>query len=510
MRISINNFKGRDVKAIWIGDLRQDTSHQWRIRVGINENGNYSSEDVPVGLLPILRIGGFYKDGILVPRERNKSEKAVVLGEKSFIGIEKSIDVCRNFNYYLYRDGEMMQQNIFVFEVNGIKYYFPSVEFIRSLYAFTTSLSNAMVRPNGLSMFISDFKINHGILSIDFTSEIAVKALMSDDFIFRIAWLLSHKDYFDSYQSIYTSLVKNLHIKSSAPLQCAIPKLHDIEFMFYGIENQNGVLILEVSRIKLDLRLQEIQYHHPLFQEKELNAESKKRGFRDFVEKYELHNATPKEDVNRPIITSEPINITFNQKPEVVKLTRGQRTGDTTGLISSNNHGRGGIILPSGVDESIRGGKLQPVELNAQEIEEPMMLTSGFEDFQQMVVQLRKRHSDLKCRLEFRYFPKTGRFSVLSDGNQRRCAVLKIEADYASTIVFEADLSDGHSLTTLLLYAKKNFREQEINRILRDMVDNNGYWNEDELVAFKYKKLKHTHKSAIHWAEKIYCTVFMM
>ncbi len=500
-RISTPLLRNRTAVLHWFGNVRQDSRHRWTIRALFVEDREYFTVDCAIGLLPGLRLGQTFKNGEPSNIKKNV-EGSVTIPQATSFKDEMAIDVCRKFNYYLNGINEMMMQRMVSFLADGMTYYIPFVELVRSLFASSTFLSNGLFRPNYLGLSIENYTISSRSLDIQFSGMVPA-SIITEDFVYQVAWILSHKEVLDSYQSIYTHVERHYQTESGSPLFGKIPPLDNLEFTYRGIQNDQMILILELLGVhELDQQFENIFIRHPQFKERVYTPGPKKARIKPTIKEFEVQEQTPWEDTNQPIISSIETNIGYTKKAKVIKVLEGEQVVHT-GREVILKEGRGGIILPSGVDESVIGGNVQPIELKGQTLDQKWDSPSGLREFQLMFQQLQTVNTTLKMSLEFRYFPIDGSFAHLPNGNRRQCAILIAKGGEKVVIVLEADLSDGHSLTTLVLYLKNMSQEKQINSILRKMVINHGYWDENTLNGFRYKKLKHTHTSIEHWAIKI-------
>lgn len=167
--------------------------------------------------------------------------------------------------------------------------------------------------------------------------------------------------------------------------------------------------------------------------------------------------------------------------------------------------GQGGATSIGAVDESVNGGKLTPVDVRAIDAQENKK--HGLEKFLEMIELLINNHFEISLATTILNLPRGRKFSILPDGQRRKCAVVKIEIKRKITYILEVACPDGHSLSTLILYQENGVlrdHENRIQRILRDLVFNQGHWDQKSIRNLNYVKLRHVNVGLQDWAERMY------
>lgn len=506
VRINDRKLANRTVKLHWFGNIRQTTHNSWRIRVAFECKGELFTIDRPLATLPLLRIGEPYHDGVpLASQKMADLVDSVTIPAEPRMWSSKALHVCRVFNYFLYANPEFINQRIHSFESNGRVFHVPHVELIRALFAHHKTISNAMLHPNGLAFLIDQYTREETKMGIRFSSEVAVKSL-TEDFVHHIAWIISKQDVLRSYESIFSTAHANLHPKYGAPLSCASPRLDGVSLQFRGLQSGNEVLVLEVLGIGgLDIDLKQIIFRHPSIRQKSYEpGQRKRRIFRSDDEGFDIVDETPKVDTHQPVVSHEPTVVGYSRRAEVVKVAERSQLVYQGGSFVERK-GKGGAIIPASVDESMVGGKTQPVDVQSLEITEGG--TNGeLREFLEMIRRVKSSRPDLVISVSINDLPDGRQFAYLPNGDRRKCAVVRVQRQSLLTYILEVARPDGHSLSTMLLYP---FSKEEhvihymIQDILHDLVFNQGHWNVAKITKARVRKLRHNHTRISDWARKV-------
>ncbi|GED17241.1 Tn7-like element transposition protein TnsE [Aneurinibacillus migulanus] len=509
IRIKAQALEKKTVKLHWFGNVHQDARNNWRLGVAFEDKNQLLKIECPVGLLPMLRIGQWYHDGTPMATQKEGTIGAVTIPAGATFQQDTSLAVCRRFQYYLYRDTELIKQQMLSFTVHGVTYHIPQTEMIRAFFALYKVCSNAMLRPNGLSLLVNHASVQNQELSIVFAKEIPVSTL-TDAFVQHIGWVISNTDIRISFESIYMQVYQQgMYLKYGAPLSFVVPNLDGITLTYRGTLNGNEMMVFEIVGIDgLYSPINTITYTHPLLKERIYVPGLKKRqiqkGKLDEVEVDTTSKEVPREDNRQLVIEQEPTRLGFSSQAKVVKVSN-KMQNIHQGDIYVSQQGRGGSTVHGGVDESIKGGKLQAIDVQSVDVEESK--PHGLEQFLQMIDLMGESYPELTISNSLIDLPLGRKFSVLPDGQRRKCAVVRIERYNRITYILEVSCPDGHSLSTLLLYSISkdiNVHEKYIQKILRDLIYNQGHWKLKKVQHFSVRLVRHFNINIDKWVEKIY------
>ena len=510
-------FEDRVVKLHWFGHVRLTSLNKWRITVAFEDGNEMKLLQYPIGLLPMLRLGQYYQKG-----QPLTSQKEGIIGDTLVHDLAngytvKSIYVARRFQFFLYKNHELIQQKVWHFQSGHNHYYIPHIELIRALFTNKKVLANALLRPKGLDYLLDHHHINGRHASIDFSHEIP-GSIMNDDFLRHFTWLYFVTEIRNAFESVQTNIYANAaHSKGLAhgmPLELIPPRLKDSSWTLRGKRQGNHIFIYELVDFSVNgLPFDEIDYSHDSIKTRVYTKNPKKKRIletgkdQDFELDPKEENQA-KEDTHQPVVENESTQMTFENRTEVNRIAKKEQQVNQDDTYTKKD-GRGGALLTAAsVDESIVGGNIQPIEFESLKI---TYERNGYdlEDFYMMIQHLKKMHPELRISMNLINLPIGRKFSWLPDGRRRVCAVVRIETYGRKPVyILEVARPDQRSLSTLMLLMEdvkdRKGEEETVHDLLYNLVFNGGNWHRESLQRRRYAKLRHTSTDAQHWAERVY------
>ncbi len=515
-------FRDRIVKLHWFGYVRLTSANRWRIAVAFEDQQKVILVHYPIGLLPVLRIGQYYKNGqVLVSKNTgtidNIHVKALNDGYTA-----NSLDVCRRFNYYLYGNAELINQKVWCFQADSIHYYIPHIELIRALFAKNKVLANALLRPNGLFYLLDYYYSENKHAQFDFSRDIPA-AIIDDDFVQHFSWLYLVPEIKNAFESVQTNVyaqatLPNCGLAYGQPLELIVPNLLNSHWIFRGNRIGYHVLIYELLSFSgAELPVTRINYSHPSIKrrvycntskKKQIVTQTKEQIFE--VDGNDKNQA--REDINQPVVESEATQMAFVNKPKIKRIAKYEQQINQGDSYNSKN-GRGGAIsIIASVDEPIAGGNIQPIEFKTFEV---VCERDGFglNDFFKMIKRLEETYQELNLSMNLVNLPLGRKFSWLPDGRRRVCAIVRVDRiGRKPGCILEIARPDQRSLSTLVVQFDENKsrgdKEKAIYGLLLSLVFNGGSWPTERLRKVCHAKLRHTNTEPSHWAERIYNKLF--
>ncbi|MBG9787020.1 Tn7-like element transposition protein TnsE [Brevibacillus laterosporus] len=506
-------FGDQVVTLHWIGNVRLKDK-QWYIQVAFVDKSNCELIELPIGVLPMLRIGIPYKEGYPLNTQKQGTLFKIDIHNSDINPVEKAINICRNFNIYLHKKPSLMNQNILSVTVNNVIYHIPHVEWIRSLYTPNKTLANALLRPNGLDLLVNSTNItNDNVAFIDFVDEIP-NSIMNKAFAHYFAWLYLTEDIKKSYASVqsnaYAASITNTY-SYGIPLEVTMPNITDMTLVCRGIKQGNEIIVLEILGIDgVAIPFKKLHYSHKANKKYTYTNKARKKRIsnKDQADEYILNEnigERSRVDAHQQVIDLEPTQIAFRSSTEIVKVQK-QEQKVNQGNEYISNKGKGGGIKQQivGVDEAILGGKISPIEFKRLEIVDTFM-NYGLDSFINMIQCLVNKYSYLNISLNFVFLPVGRKFSYLPDGRRRICAIVSVEFEGNGAYILEVAVPDNRSLSTLLLKlgADMEVDEKIIIKTLEHLVFNSGNWNSKFLKEIPHKRIKHIDDTANYWAHRI-------
>jgi hypothetical protein len=508
-------FGNRVVKLHWFGHVRMDSSNKWRITVAFEDQQEAVLVDYPIGLLPIFRIGQYYQNGQYLSTQKEGMIYTVEIDNLSLGKTEQTLDICRQFGYFLYGKAELITQKMWSFYSNGVLYHIPHAELIRALYVKNKLLANVMLRPNGIEYLLSDSKISGTSATFHFSREVPA-SLIDDEFVQHFTWLYSVQDIKQSFESIHTNVYANsikYGLSSGQPLEMNIPKLSNSKWTFRGKRRDKEVIIYELlSFTGADLSLDRIEYSHSSIKKRVYSELPRKKQISNMGKEQNFEIETnkdrnTKEDTHQPVVDQEATQMMFINQPQIERIAKYEQEihqGDT--YITKKGRG-GAIITSSSVDESISGGHIQPIDFKTLEVTNEID-GYGLDEFFEMVKYLEEMHSELHITMNIVNLPLGRTFSWLPDGRRRICAIVNLRRKGRKPLyILEIARPDHRPLSTLIVEFNqmwdRKIDEEQIQKLLIGLVFNSGNWRKYQLDKIRHLKLKHTSKSLQQWAERL-------
>ncbi len=506
-------FKKEVVTLHWIGNVKLENK-QWRIQAAFVYKNDCTMLTLPIAALPLLRIGTPYHDGLPMQTQKRGTLYEIQVANLKNGSISKAINVCRNFNYFLYKKPVLMNQHMWSFQSGGITYHIPQTEMIRALFAINKILTNALLRPNGLDLLVNKVSIDQNRkAAINFSNEIP-GTIMTDDFARYFGWLYLHPEMEQSYSSIqsnaYAKMANGLNLKG-IPLEMTMPGTDEFNLTVRGLRKNDEILILEWLASDLaDPPFKELNIEHKSIKKRLYTPDKRKKRLSKQNQSQEHvlnenNGERSREDTNQPVIDIEPTQIAFRQSTIVNRIPK-QEQKVNQGDEYLSNIGRGGGINQSivGLEESIFGGKISPIEFKSMEIADSYM-NHGLDQFIAMIRYLAGYYTYLRVSVNIVYLPLGRKFSYLPDGRRRICAIVKVNNGMKESFIIEVAVPDNRSLSTLIVPSLGSFYKDDINlqRLLTKLVLNSGSWSNSFLNNQVHNKVRHYNETVRNWAQRI-------
>lgn len=504
--------KDKEVVLKWIGNV-DVVNKQWRIRAAFEENNQIKMLDFPIAVLPLLRIGAFYKDGQLMDANTTGIIYDVNIPQLNQYKVASSLDACKEFGYYLHKIPELMFQDVFEFAVEGNAYYLPQFEFIRAVFAVNKQMTNAMMRPNGVEFLVKNSYCNNSRAYLELADDIPNEIAKDENFLRYFAWLYFSPGIKASFECIHTKIMVKQNSGEFLKLEVELPSSNDTQIRFRGIQNGDKFLILQWLGSNLEgTTFSDIEIKHKAF--KKRVAAHGKRKHRNSYQQNALEEILndnmaerSKQNANQPVEELIGTQFDFGNPANIHKIF-----GDTQevnqGDIYISNQGQGGGIQKQqqqivGPDESVYGGKIQPIEFKTLQVVKNIN-GQGLEKFIKMIQLLSKDIHKYQIEMNIVYLPLGRKFSFINE-NIRRCACIvkvKNQLTNKTQYIIEIATADGKSLSTLIIY-QYDFHEKFLKRILLNLVLNSGSWNKEIIKNLDCEKMKHTSNTIYEWKNKL-------
>ncbi|MBB6447892.1 Tn7-like element transposition protein TnsE [Bacillus benzoevorans] len=503
--------KDKEVVLTWIGNAKI-TDGQWRIRAGFQYDNQIETLEFPIAALLLLKVGAFYKDGQIMESNTTGIIYDAKIPKLDQCKVISALDACKEVGYFLFANPEFMSQSVFKFVVEDKTYDLPQFEFIRAVFGVNTVITNAMMRPNGLEMLVKATRLNNPKAYLELEDDIPNNIIKDENFIRYFAWLYFSPSIKASFESVYTLLTLKQGKKEYLNLEVQLPEIFNTQIRFRGIQKGNKFLILQWLGSDMEgTTFTDIKVKHKAFK-KRIAAPGKRKYRKSFKEDTTENllnddsTKRSKQDANQQVQDIPSTQLQFNNLAQVHKIY-GDTQEVSKGDIYILNHGKGGGIQKQqqivGLDESIYGGTIQPIDFKTLEVTKDIGW-QGLEKFIKMIQLLAQDANKYQVAMNFVYLPLGRKFSFIND-NLRRCACLVKVINYLTNktqYVIEIATPDGKSLSTLIIY-QSNVDEKFLRDLLQKLMLQSGSWNKKILSSLDCEKLKHTSNTLVDWKDKL-------
>ena len=506
------------LEVVFVSDsLKEDATSLFKY--GVNQI--HTTLEVPWGILPNLRVGRVYKNGVVRKPSKTTEKKSL-----SFVDLQSG-EICEASElpkglYDFYDDLNFVKEKIWKFKVDEKTYFLPCLELIRSFFATSKTFTNQLLKTDGLESLIDDEYQDGETLHVTLSHEIP-RSIIKDDLITHFLWIYYNETARNCWESIYNKLLSTAIKKSpnnaTSVLSAGIPLsmnppisgLCHIDFTCTTFKD--SVLIHELLAIKgfPALEFDKIRYSHPSFRKKTKTGKNKnrKKGIpvtRSNNFKQDSARKRVRTDTNQPTVKIPETVFGFSRMPDIKRelISENISYSDQSSVSSRNADTRAIVRNISknkvvGTDESYLGGKISPVELVGLKLIESKD-SLGLQSFLKTLKKLKKLDSQISITYKIYYIPGDFSFCFWRRALRRSLVLSCIyRKELQPVYIFEVSRPDGWSISTLLLqFDPKIGKQRKVNEILlaivNEMTKNNGHWHIENLrqsADLRFIQIKH-------------------
>lgn len=503
----------------------------WTVRAFFHVSGSQNLEiiDFPWGTLPALQVGWYYIDGAAVEPASNTIAENLFIPRLNEGKIIKALNISgRFYNSRLIADKKLNQkdENIWRYPIDGKTYFMPCLELLRAFLLPSKTLTNLILRPNGLESVIEDERISDDTLEIYINKEFPSRLITRQN-IAHLVWLLYNSAVKKSWDSVYRNIfAKSLEQPALNPIMAMAegltvefepPDIGSCLINVSAISDNSEYLINRINGFSLeDFPFKTIIYSHPSIKEKKIFKSLTKR-YRSNVGSSEdglfldEERREPGHSFDHAVTSMGIVYFNFNFASNLIKLPQGQAlipVKDSEGGEDSESPHK--TKQGVSVDEPVYGGQIQPVEFSALHVSFKKK-ESEFNDFFEALLIIKTKNPQMEIDFTI--------IDILGDKNfcfvyerKRRCAVIKISrGNLAPCFVFEIARPDGWLISTLFIRFRLSELQndnlhKDVAKVLFNIVSENGHWSLDKFRAFSLQPifLKHLSKQNTYkWAKRI-------
>lgn len=535
--------KGEKVRLYWLCSPFKNESGIWTIRAVFVPNATVSlkiignnieqvssidkySEDykileLPWGCLPNLRVGRIYSDGIV------GNVSPIVSTGKIMIPDFHDGEICEAFDlpirfYNFFKNWRLGKEKLWKFKVGEITYYLPCLEIIRAFFAASKTLTNQILKPDGLNALITEESKGEESISVKLSHEIP-RSILNISTITHLLWLNYDERANSSWKSVYNGLYAKAIGKSvryptimfarGLPLEVKPPIGGNCQLHFTGTTWDKNCLIHEILSVSgfPILPFRYIRYSHPSYKTREKVDKTKaKRKIHSSETGKELVQDSARRSVKtktkQPLADIAPTIFSFSKLPNLKRysieggvIADGNETPISKGDTSLGKPVVGKKDETVGTDESYIGGEITPVEFLGLKLTESKDLT-GLEEFNDAIRIVKTLNPHISIKFNVYEIPGQNSFCIREDGKHRNFALVKITQDGVQpAYIIEVARPDEWDVSTLIMRFNSTITKQEkmmeiIEETIKNMVENNGHWQIDVLeqsTNFRFTRIKH-------------------
>lgn len=518
--------EGQEAELIWFGSPHADYRGNWRLRVAFRATtGELKVISYPWGLLPYLRLGQIYTDGVVDQvRPLTGSAYKFTIGGMDQGAIETGFTLPKRLIDF-HKNPELGLQKVIQYRSDGLTYCVPVTELVRAMFINSRYLSYYMLQPHGLEMLIDRSEFQNNTLFLDLSTRVPAK-LANETNARHLSWIHMDPGIRSMWDSVYRRLFRQAVKLSSqnptaafrkgVPLEVDLPPIGQLELHVRGVQFINHVLVKEIIAISgFRHPAQDIVFWHPskkrhesAYGDKKVRLSTKSRND-DYVINDQSENA--KEDTNQDVLETPPTYMRFTNYPVVTtrrERVRHTHTGDEV-LITTGRGGKNSGTQEVSVQDSVVGGDTPPIDFQTLETI-PYSDAVGLEAFFEMI-QIMKRTFPYSIRMSVLRVPPGKRFSTCPNGSRRTCAIVQVSSGSLLFYVMEVARPDDWSISTLILQPTSQTTiktlEQVIKQLLDGLVQKSGHWDQKVLNQCKgvdIQKLKHYQSdTTLDWAFRL-------
>lgn len=462
-------------------------------------NGKTEKILVEWGTLPALAIQHYYLNGDI---RKSIAPQGVVETE---ITIHPNTVNYSEREWSIYGTNDHDVSRSFIVSFQNKKYILPLIEVVRSILAPNRFLLYRLFETNAFPQY---FHLSHETnkINIDFSTQYHLK-YTQDAYLFQLVWLLSNSDLRQVFENVAYAFHRTRILKFDWLFKQAITIKAIVK------PNSNGGTILRITGVKnKKIPSDEISFTHPELMKSEKSNEAKKYTYsirkksgdqqNDFMLDEEVEGTTDDFD----LIEMDNQIHEYTKLPRITKIRR--KAGKQRTLEDANTKryfiDDSGRRSTSDVGGSKVARGIESVSLH--EIQTQGELTDFI-----TVLKVLEGHPEVETVfIAFAILPTASvrrKFTYLEDGvTKRKYALATVRlVNGRSYKILEIE-RENRSLSMMGLYSNANLDwDNVINRLLVELVYNNGVWLSENLNRLEFEnilvtKIKHSQKNVQHRA----------
>ncbi|WP_412026440.1 hypothetical protein [Deinococcus yunweiensis] len=519
---------GEVVTLIWLGSPQMTgAQNQWQVVAFFEaRSGEARGITLAWAMLPLLRLGQRYRDGVPIPDDFAAPVQGIDLSTATPPQLRTARSVLSPSVYRLYV-AENWQELCWVWALaDQSTVVVPMLVLLQGLFSGGSALTRGLLDQHYLDQITHETESRTLSLTFDAKFELPIRRAEREAFMMLLARIVSDP----SFTLAFRSVALNRAADPLGPLVCELPEL-GARWMVRLFSRGRVHLVQQLLRAEplSDLHLEKVAYFHPLYPRREVALPRPKtaRAVRTprslLIESRAPASRSPRVCSEVPsssaaLLETKRLTVENVGTPEAAEAGAAvyARKGGNEREVSFAETGQNASapqanVRPGRADDA----QLPPEDLNWSVVEEwAAPQEDGLNSFRQKLMELQALHTDVE--VEFRLGPEE------ATGGARRlkrpyAVVALATPDHPILWLIEFAQRPARPLSTLALRGEQEtWQELQplLHQVLEKGLDQRYWWNVTQLravaadAAATIQRLKHAKEDERQWANRVYSAYF--
>lgn len=492
---------------------------QWMMNIVFKRsNGELVDFPVPWGCLPMLRYGKEFINQLPTGNDFGQTLN-LSFSENAKYKIEKAFTAISPKNYQLVTKDNLQELCVIIFDA-GQTVVVPCIEIIRFFFAVNKLLAYRIIQLYNFQDLVAA-ALEERTVQLEFTRRVSYLSVQKNPLVIKVlANILFDNFWNESWRGVYTSRsVKNLassdYSDKIIPLQCIPPVYQDCSWTVRATHDGKRIFVQEIYALNNNQvgPFDSIRFIHPGSQKKEKKnfATSTKTKETDVEAKIDRdENKAPSNNTDPYLLQNElPIHkeahvIEIEEIPWIIGKSKKGLSGETGGInVVRTGKLRRKIILS--LNEIGGQGEIQAAEF--VELTDRSAIPKGLHSFFKAINAIKEKNKNIKIDYSIENVPGNSVLAYYGE-KSRQYGLVKLSLYDSVGYILELDLSDGHSLSTIIFNLKKEGLNlgSLIVDLLVDNITRQGFWVREKVEGIDEIKVnwaKHTSLEPEDWGQRL-------
>lgn len=502
---------------------RLGVNKQWMMDLVFKRvSGELSDFSVPWGCLPMLRLGKEFKGGVPTEKADTGEIYELTFSMNARYKIEQAFNAISRKNYRLITQ-ENLQELCVVISDGQQKIVIPCIEIIRCFFAINKLLAYQILQLYNLQYLLTATMPEEKKVILEFTRKISYRSITKNPLILEVLTdILFEPSWNEAWRGVFTawsetsSKYPNDNTKR-IPLQCIPPLYQNCTWRVRGIKDEDRIFVQELYGY-LNYNpspFESIGYIHPNSRPK---AKTRGKGTVRTKETTKNKVNVDRGENNLPTNNNMPFllqnQLPVHQESKPIKIEEipwgvgkpGNGLGDDEIIgVKMIEKGATNRITVS-LNESGGPGELQSAEFIG--LDDLNQAPSGLQSFLKALEAIKEINNQVEISVSIDNVPENSEIAYCGM-NRRKFALVKVVLNSITSYILELDLSDGHSLSTVIfrpMRSEVNLGEIVVE-LLVDNISRQGFWARESVEKMDNIKVtwaKHTTFEIHSWGKRLF------